>query len=751
MSASSPQGYAAAHASRSASTGNGHLDPPPPPAGWTLHQLRYGPARDQPLDLARLGLRLRSDLIRDALVRAASIDRIDYRGLLADPDRGLALILPVPSAALEQRVCAAALAIAGLAPHRLGDEAPTPDLAWDVAAQMYLGLIERRGMAGLPVIERTIAMQTLFLAGRHAELRAALPRVRALPELVRHYLSLDVDHPYPSGDASTVDVTSTAHQQWEQGLSRAFTDHGFAPIRIRPRASTTAPPGAGSEPLLSRSANDLTLFDLVEGADLPHNTTHPEPLVSVVMPVHRPGTDLITSVRSILDQTWRTLEVLVVDDASGPEYQQWFDQVQAADSRVRVIRLPRNYGSFGARQAALNRALGSFVTFQDADDWSHPERLAFQVRRLEEHPQAAASVVEGIRATDELTHQVLGYGPQRLFTSSLMIRREALDRIGPLLPVRRGGDGEFRARIEALTGEVISDPVPLTMYRLRSGSLSRGDFGFQWVSPARMTFRGEYRAWHSTLTALRDRVDPESRVGSATDADLQAGISDFLAHHVPPTGYPSPPLWSDPAPSAEPWEMTVDEVHLADFSAPTDPGGPGSQASARPGAGSGPAPAPGLLALAEQLAAASAEQRAPRAAARIDRWSIGLWHLERPLPARSRRALMHQDWFGLVAGTARTRTVCRTDTIEIGRLIVHDPEVLLLLQDLDCALRPAEVEVRLQPDHLQPRRTGLAIDLFRVADTCRCWWGLWPRWHAAAEVDPAAAQQLRDQFPQLLR
>ncbi len=98
--------------------------------------------------------------------------------------------------------------------------------------------------------------------------------------------------------------------------------------------------------------------------------------VTVIVPVHDAEATLGTALRSLADQTHADLEILVVDDASRDASADVAAGFARADPRFRLIRQAENTGSYGARNRALAEARGEFVTVQDADDWSHPERIA---------------------------------------------------------------------------------------------------------------------------------------------------------------------------------------------------------------------------------------------------------------------------------------------------------------------------------------------------------------------------------------
>ena len=90
-------------------------------------------------------------------------------------------------------------------------------------------------------------------------------------------------------------------------------------------------------------------------------------LVSVIMPVYNTPEEYLTSaVKSVLLQTYDTIELLIVDDGSGKECAAVCDSLRA-DDRVKVLHI-RNSGVSAARNEGLDEAKGEFITFIDSDD-----------------------------------------------------------------------------------------------------------------------------------------------------------------------------------------------------------------------------------------------------------------------------------------------------------------------------------------------------------------------------------------------
>lgn len=106
--------------------------------------------------------------------------------------------------------------------------------------------------------------------------------------------------------------------------------------------------------------------------------------VSVLLPVHNGARYIESATRSILDQTHRDLELVVVDDGSTDGSAEIVSAL--SDCRVRLIRNERNLGLPASLNRGLSAARAGIVARQDADDLSHPRRLEAQVAFLEANP-----------------------------------------------------------------------------------------------------------------------------------------------------------------------------------------------------------------------------------------------------------------------------------------------------------------------------------------------------------------------------
>lgn len=111
--------------------------------------------------------------------------------------------------------------------------------------------------------------------------------------------------------------------------------------------------------------------------------------VSVIVPVYNVEKFIDKCVQSLLDQTYKNIEILLIDDESPDGCPQICDRYAAEDSRVKVIH-QKNTGQSGARKNGLEHATGTRVAFVDSDDWVMPTMIEEMVAAAEKN---AADIV----------------------------------------------------------------------------------------------------------------------------------------------------------------------------------------------------------------------------------------------------------------------------------------------------------------------------------------------------------------------
>ncbi|MGH2956787.1 MAG: glycosyltransferase [Solirubrobacterales bacterium] len=189
------------------------------------------------------------------------------------------------------------------------------------------------------------------------------------------------------------------------------------------------------------------------------------PSVSVVIPTHQRRDLVRQAVRSVLAQTYRDFELIVVDDGSSDGTREALDGL---DPRIRYRWQP-NRGAGAARNAGLRLARGSIVAFLDSDNLWTPEHLETLTRALEGHPEADIAYTGLGRAGGETRVKApiadLLHGNIVPFTSGVALRREvALGADGFDERLAVGEDADLWMRL-ALRGSRFAIPPQRTVIR----------------------------------------------------------------------------------------------------------------------------------------------------------------------------------------------------------------------------------------------------------------------------------------------
>ena len=93
-----------------------------------------------------------------------------------------------------------------------------------------------------------------------------------------------------------------------------------------------------------------------------------EDLISIVIPVYKVEKYLEKCIESIINQTYKNLEIIIVDDGSPDNCPQMCDEFAKSDKRIKVIH-KENGGLSDARNAGIDIATGKYITFVDSDDY----------------------------------------------------------------------------------------------------------------------------------------------------------------------------------------------------------------------------------------------------------------------------------------------------------------------------------------------------------------------------------------------
>ena len=113
--------------------------------------------------------------------------------------------------------------------------------------------------------------------------------------------------------------------------------------------------------------------------------------ISVIVPVYNVEPYLIECLESIINQTYRDLEIILIDDGSTDKSGDICEEYAKKDDRIIVIH-QSNQGSASAKNAGLRKASGEYLAFVDSDDFLQEDAYEFMVRQLEEYH---ADIIQG--------------------------------------------------------------------------------------------------------------------------------------------------------------------------------------------------------------------------------------------------------------------------------------------------------------------------------------------------------------------
>ena len=215
-------------------------------------------------------------------------------------------------------------------------------------------------------------------------------------------------------------------------------------------------------------------------------------MVSVIVPVYKVEPYLDRCVRSILAQTYRDLEIILVDDGSPDRCGEMCDQYAALDGRVRVIH-QNNAGQAAARNAGLEECHGEYVSFVDSDDEIDPRMISILESAIRQGAyDLAICGFKRFNPEEELRPFLLKTLETRELTSSeiwqevfgrlnnaawnKLYRREVIGELRFAAGLIHGEDLIFNLQYIAGCKKAVMTDAPLYHYCVRSGSITKSGF-----------------------------------------------------------------------------------------------------------------------------------------------------------------------------------------------------------------------------------------------------------------------------------
>lgn len=114
-------------------------------------------------------------------------------------------------------------------------------------------------------------------------------------------------------------------------------------------------------------------------------------MVSVIIPTYNRAKLLIEAVQSVLDGTYKNIEIIVIDDGSSDDTKSILNKKYKNKSKVKIISNTRKKGPAGARNTGLLAAKGDYIAFLDSDDLWMPKKLEVQLKGMEKAKSSFSS------------------------------------------------------------------------------------------------------------------------------------------------------------------------------------------------------------------------------------------------------------------------------------------------------------------------------------------------------------------------
>lgn len=166
--------------------------------------------------------------------------------------------------------------------------------------------------------------------------------------------------------------------------------------------------------------------------------------VSVIIPTHNRAEYLCAAIASVLNQTFKDIEIIVADDGSTDHTREVVRSFK--DKRIKYIANKRNLGPSATRNYAILESKGEYIAFLDDDDEWVPEKLQKQVELLDICPPDICGVYSDRLIIDRLSNKIISEGLQsnrvrgnllsqltirnQINTCTVLLRKRCLDKVG---------------------------------------------------------------------------------------------------------------------------------------------------------------------------------------------------------------------------------------------------------------------------------------------------------------------------------
>jgi glycosyltransferase involved in cell wall biosynthesis len=209
-------------------------------------------------------------------------------------------------------------------------------------------------------------------------------------------------------------------------------------------------------------------------------------LVSIIIPTYNTEKFIGDTLQSVQNQTYQNWEMILVDDASTDRTVSVIEEFAKKDSRIKLFKLEKNSGNGFARNIALEKAVGKYIAYLDADDLWFPEKLEKQIQFLKANnlpftfsfydciDEEGNSLNRRVEAPINLTYNELFFCN---YVGNLTAIYDA-DYFGKIILEATQKRQDWRLWLTILKQIQVTKPVPepLAFYRIRKDSISSSKF-----------------------------------------------------------------------------------------------------------------------------------------------------------------------------------------------------------------------------------------------------------------------------------
>lgn len=216
------------------------------------------------------------------------------------------------------------------------------------------------------------------------------------------------------------------------------------------------------------------------------------PFISVLMTAYNAEDYIGLAIQSILDQTYRNFEFIIIEDCSKDSTWEIIEGYAKKDTRINAIKNQKNMKAGGSSNKGLKLCKGKYVLRMDADDWSYADRIEKQINFMEKNPDVVVSGGSLVVCDQEL--KPIGVRHYKLSDNNIreealrlnpiphpasIWRREAIKKTN-LYPTDRGMSEDYQLTLEiSQFGKLGNLDDNLIKFRVHSKSISNSKMAFQ--------------------------------------------------------------------------------------------------------------------------------------------------------------------------------------------------------------------------------------------------------------------------------